>query len=233
VIRRGTRSIAALAAFVLIVGALSACGGSDSEPSSSSTSSTSSTAPQSGGKEGNKTTRKGQGTNDKEGRQQSQSGGGSDESDSISPLHVSGGGSSQFRVKGGDNSVQDFGEESSESELEEAAAALHDFFVARAEEDWRTACARLSKTVAGQLEQLGSRTKSGNESCPAALAALTPSLPPSVQRESTVVDAGSLRVDGERGFLIYRGAKETVYAINMTHEGGRWKVGSVAPVPLQ
>jgi hypothetical protein len=149
----------------------------------------------------------------------------------MSPLRVSGGGSGQFRVKGGDNSIQDFGEEGDEGELEEAARALHGFYVARAEEDWHTACALLSKTAVGELEVLGRRTRSGDTSCPGALAALTPPLAPAVQRETTAVDAGSLRVEGNRGFLIYRGAEGTVYAINMAREGG-WKVGALDSFPL-
>lgn len=223
----------ALVAIALLAGILSACGGSGS----SSTTSTSSTTTEGGGRAGGEATgRETSAAGGGQGKQQgSKAGNQSHQSEAreISPLHVSGGGSGQFRVKGGDNSVQDFGEESGGSELEEAAAALHDFFAARAEEDWSAACARLSKTVTEQLEQLGSRSKSANKSCPATLAALTPPLPPAVQRESTVVDAGSLRVEGERGFLIYRGAEQTVYAITMAREGEQWKVGSLAPVPLQ
>jgi hypothetical protein len=149
------------------------------------------------------------------------------------PLKVSGGGSGQFRVKGGDNSIQDFGEESGESELEEAAASLHAFLVARAERDWPTACAHLAKTVERQLEQLASRSgKLSGAGCAEILAALTPPLPPQVQKESTVVDAGSLRSEGERAFLIYRGAEETAYAISMAQEDGAWKVGGLAATPI-
>jgi hypothetical protein len=228
VIWRGTRLIAALAALALCAGALSACGSSDSNSGSSSSSTSSTDSEKSGEGASEKKQANGSGT-----QQGSKEGGEPPGSAATSPLHVSGGGSGQFRVKGGDNSIQDFGEESSEGELEEAAVALHEFLVARAEEDWRTACARVSKIVAQQLEQLGSRSQSGNKSCPAALAALTPPLPPAVQRETTIVDAGSLRVEGERGFLIYRGAEQTIYAINMAHEDERWKVGGLAPVPLQ
>ncbi len=38
-------------------------------------------------------------------------------------------------------------------------------------------------------------------------------MPAAVQREITSVDAGSLRHEGEQGFLIYYGADETVYAM--------------------
>jgi hypothetical protein len=163
-------------------------------------------------------------------------GGGSGESHAnaeTSPLEVSGGGSGQYRVKGGDNSIQGFGEESSESELEEAAASLHAFLVARAEEDWPTACSHLTKAMKRQLKQLASQSgKLSGAGCTRILATLTPPLPPKVQKESTVVDAGSLRTEGEQAFLIYRGAAGTVYAIPMKPEGGAWKVGALAAVPL-
>jgi hypothetical protein len=216
---------------LLLVFSLAACGGSGSGSASSSTATSVESVPQGPG-EGAR------GDGEKRPAEPAGQGGGKGEpqasgSAPVAPLHVSGGGSGQFRVKGGDNSIEEFGEESGAGELEEAAAALHDFFVARAEEDWRGACSQLSKNVAAELEQLASRSKSGKKGCPATLAGLTPPLPPAVQRESTVVDAGSLRLEGERAFLIYRGAEKAAYAINMAHEDGKWKVGSLAPVPLQ
>jgi len=219
-----------LLAVVLSMAALTACGGSDSSTGSSSTGGSTETSPRSSGEDtgengGNPPAKPaGQGTE----------GGGSGSGASVptSPLKVSGGGSAQFRVKGGDNSIQDFGEESDEGELDEAATVLHDFYVARARSEWGRACANLAKIVVGQLEQLASRAKSGGKGCAATLATLTPSLPPSVAHESTIVDAGSLRTEGERGFLIYRGGEATVYAINMALEDGSWKVGALAGIPL-
>lgn len=219
----------AAAALLAAPGLLSACGGSGSGSESTS-------AKASGEAEG----KFGE-------RSEAENGGGSQPSEAesgeggtkahgsapVGPLRVSGGGSGQFRVKEGDNSIQDFGEEGNESELEEAATALHGFYAARAVEEWRRACANLSKTVTEQLEVLAARAKNGGrKDCPAALAAITPSLPPKVEREITAVDAASLRVEGDRGFLIYRDGEGTVYAIVMAHEGG-WKVGALAGVPLQ
>lgn len=149
------------------------------------------------------------------------------------PLRVSGGGSAQFRSKGGDNSIQEFGEESAESELQEAAEALHGFYVARATEDWSAACGHLEKSMAAQLEQLAAQSQQlKGKGCAAALQAFTRPLPASVRRETTLVDAASLRRDGERAFLIYRGAERTVYAMPMQEEGGSWKVGLLSASPL-
>jgi hypothetical protein len=46
-------------------------------------------------------------------------------------------------------------------------------------------------------------------------------------------DVGSLRIEGDRAFIVYRGApKGTFYAISMSKEGGSWKVASLAGTPL-
>ena len=156
-----------------------------------------------------------------------------------SPLKVSGGGSEQFRTKGGDNSIQEFGEESAESELQEAAEQVHGFFVARAVGDWEKACSYLSKSTSEQLKQLAtSSTELGDKSCASFLEAFTGRLSASAWRENTMVDAGSVRLDGEQAFLIYYGAPKNgtseriVYAMPLAREDGTFKVGALAGDPL-
>jgi hypothetical protein len=145
----------------------------------------------------------------------------------------SGGGSGQFRAPGGDNSVQNFGEEASESELERAAAALHGFLDARAGEDWATACSYLAAAVQQQLDQLAAQSKQlKGKSCAAILAGLTGGLPRVAGEELAEADVGSLRTEGDRGFLLYHGAGGTDYTMLMANEGGTWKVAALAPVPL-
>lgn len=227
-----TRPAAALVAVVLTTATLGACGSSESNSTSSENSTGTATAPGASGQSGTATgsSRGGGSTSTPK-----KSSGSAESSPNVetAPLKVSGGGSAQYRIKGGDNSIQDFGEESGESELEEAAASLHDFLVARAEGDWPTACSHLTKTVAQQLQQLASQSgKLSGAGCAKVLAALTPPLPAKVQKESTIVDAGSLRNEGERAFLIYRGAEGKVYAIPMGQEAGAWKVGALAATPL-
>jgi hypothetical protein len=227
VTRVGTGAFAVLAA-TLAATTLVACGGSDSGSEASTTESLSgSTAKAHRGQQSN-------------GRSAEQKGSGkaagSDQSGSPqvrTPLQVSGGGSGQFREKGGDNSIQEFGEESSESELKEAAVALHSFYVARAEEDWGRACTYLSSSMVAQLEQLAKQSPQlKGEDCPALLHAYTRPLPASVRRETTLIDAGSLRSEGEQSFLIYRGEGGAVFAMPMKDENGGWKIGLLAPTPL-
>ena len=140
------------------------------------------------------------------------------------PHHDSGGGSGQFRVKGADNSVQEFGAEADESELEQAATALHGFLDARAERNWAAACGYLSKATTQSFSQLGAGSK--QKPCAASLAALSGQVPTSALREAAAADVGSLRTEGEQAFLIYRGApKGTIYAITIDREDGDLEAG--------
>lgn len=235
--REGKRPLAAFIAAVLVATALGACGGSDSDSSGSTEASTATatTNAQDGSAEAGAPSDKAQAQDGQRG-QGSQGEGGEDGSkpkNVATPLEVSGGGAGQFRVKGGDNSIQEYGEESDEAELQEVAEIVHSFYVARAEERWDEACSYLAKPNIEQLEQLASRSsKFKNAGCGPILDAFTQSLPASIQREITTVDAGSFRHEGEQGFLIYFGAGGTVYAMSLRDEDGTWKVAALSGTTL-
>jgi hypothetical protein len=237
-VRRVSKTLAGvLAVFLLSVG-FAACGGGSDNSSSSPTETVQ------GGPEAakEKVEAKVKGLKEKHaaGDKGAQNGGENDEGEggakkkaAVPPLKVSGGGSGQFRSKGGDNSIQNYGEESDEEELQEAAEALHAFYVARSEERWERACSYLTKTVSKEFEQLGSRSpKLKGAGCGGVLQALTRPLPASIEREITEVNAASLRREGERAFLIYKGLENKAYAISMSQEDGVWKVGSVSATPI-
>jgi len=219
VTRGATRSIGVLAVTALVALLLAACGGS------TDTSSTTGTDNGSGGGT--------QGENDAGTTQQEQSGGDSPTGFTAKevevPLEVSGGGAEQFLVKGDDNSIQEFGEESDESELQEAAETVHSFFVARATSDWKSACSYLSKSTSAKLEQLAkSSTELEDKSCASFLESFTGKPTASEWREATTMDAGSLRTEGEQAFLIYYGPDKDIYAMPLTDEDGTFKVSALA-----
>lgn len=249
--REGKWPLAAAFAVVLATVLLAACGGSDSDSSSATTAASSgstTTAGDGGGQSQDEQSQDGgsQGqAKDQAGSQDEQNGGGQGQSSSqdkqggsghsgnvSTPLKVSGGGSSQFRSKGGDNSIQEFGEEG-ESELQEVAEIVHSFYVTRAEEKWDAACSYLAKSNIEQLEQIASQAPQlKGAGCAEVLKAFTRPLPASVNREITTVDAGSFRRDGEQGFLIYYGAGHAAYAMPMRDEGGVWKVAALSGTTL-
>ncbi len=229
--RVGTWPIAAFIVAVVLAALFAACGGSGSSSTASDASSsvTTDATAQSESRDSSS-------ANDGGSQNSSQGQGGSSHEtvkEVETPLKVSGGGSAQFRTKGGDNSIQEFGDESDESELQEAAEAVHSFYVSRAAEEWDKACSYLAKGNIEQLEQLGSQSpQSKNAGCAPVLKAFTQPVSASVNREITTVDAGSLRHEGEQGFLIYFGAGHVTYAMPLRDEGGTWKVAALSGTTL-
>ena len=147
--------------------------------------------------------------------------------------HDSGGGAKQFETKTGDNSIQESGSEASGSEFTVAAAALHAYLDARAAHAWATACEYLSAGLTRQLTQISAGQGGQQPSCAELLAGLSAGLPPSVLREVAVADVGSLRVEGDSGFLLFHGANGVDWFVPMVREDGTWKVAALAPSALQ
>ncbi|MGH2974577.1 MAG: hypothetical protein ACRDLL_06895 [Solirubrobacterales bacterium] len=143
-------------------------------------------------------------------------------------------------VKDGDNSVQSYGAESSDSARAEAAIALQAYLNARLAEDWQRACSYLAQRVRAELEQLAQKAQSqgrGIDGCASAMGALSEGVPQSALRESAEIEEVlSFRVEGDQddlGFLLYAGEPEsTLYSVPMSPEGGGWKVATVLPNAL-
>jgi hypothetical protein len=140
-------------------------------------------------------------------------------------------GSDQLRDKT-DSALLDFGEESDSAELEEAGQVVQSFLTARSKEDWPAACAQLSRALQSKIEHLAvSSTQLEDKSCPSFLEAFL-SISEQERQESTAIDAGSLRQQGDKAFLIYFGGREVVYAMPLRKEGSAWRVDSLAPKKL-
>lgn len=148
----------------------------------------------------------------------------------LSACGSSASGSDQFRDKT-DSALLDFGEESDSGELEAAGQIVQSFLTARSKEDWPATCAQLSQPLQSKIEHLAtSSTQLEDKSCPSFLEAFL-SLSEQERRASTAIDAGSLRQQGTKAFLIYE-ARDDVYAMPVRKEGGAWKVDSLAPKQL-
>jgi hypothetical protein len=233
--------IAALAVLLLAVG-LAACGGGGDD-SSSNTTEASAQGQAEGGSSGaapNQDEGKGGGdqgkatSGDGDGQSSGSKPSGGDASDFVPKQHSdSGGGSQQFRVKGGDNSVQEFGAEADTSELDAAATALHNFLDARAEANWAAACEYMSKGMIESIEKLGAKAEQTDTSCGGILAAVTnPAARDQLKAEAEQADVGSLRIEDGNAFVIYTGPEGVVFAMPMVNEGGAWKVTGLAATPL-
>lgn len=230
--RRVSKTLAAGLAVLLVALGLVACGGSDD---SSSTNTEAGSQGQAESNSGSSASKQGDTKSGDEGKSGSGDEGSGEAAKFVPKQHNdSGGGSTQFKVKGGDNSVQEFGEEADASELNAAAVALHNFLDARAEGNWAAACDYMSKGVLKSFETLVERAKQIEDtSCAGILEKLVnPAAKSSMKAEAEKANVGSLRVEGEQSFVIYTGIDGTVLAMPMANEDGSWKVASLAGTPL-
>ena len=222
-------------AMLLLALSLAACGGgSDSTSTDSSGQTTAESGSTGGGSKdsGAKSGDEGKSGGSGEGKS---NGSASDAEDFTPKQHSdSGGGSKQFVQKGGDNSVQEYGTEADTEEFDAAAVALHNFLDARAESNWAAACSYMSKAVVESFEKLAAQAKQLKDvDCAGILEKLTnPAAKSAMKAEAAKANVGSLRVEGDRSFVIYTGVKGTVLAMPMANEDGDWKVASLAGTPL-
>jgi len=235
-VRGGAKTlIVALVALLLAVG-LGACGGGDSSSSTTTEAQQAQAEREPSGGPSKQGDAKGGGEGGKSAKEtESGVSSGPSASDFVPKQHSdSGGGSQQFVVKGGDNSIQEFGDEADTSELDAAAVVLHDFLDARAEGNWAAACDYMSKGIVESFKQLSSQAKEVEDSsCAGILEALTnPAAKGAMKAEAEKADVGSLRTEGERAFVIYTGLEGTILAMPMANEDGDWKVASLAGTPL-
>lgn len=150
------------------------------------------------------------------------------------PHHDSGGGTAPFTTKSGDNSIQETGHQASASQTEEAAAVLHAYLDARIAHHWEEACFYLSAGYAATIEAFAQRyaKDKGVKSCSEVLGALATGSSQQALRASAQADVGALRIEGDHGFVLYRGPGGEALAMPMVIEGGAWKVGSLDGAPL-
>jgi hypothetical protein len=237
-VRRVSKTLAAALAVFLLAAGLAACGGGDDSSStaadagqsrseSSSNSGTSKQGGMNGSDEGKSSEGKQTGGEGSSGEPSA--------SDFVPKQHNdTGGGSEQYRVKGGDNSVQEFGGEADPEEFDAAAVALHNFLDARAEGNWAAACEYMSKDTVESFKRLAEQAKQTEDtSCGGILERLTnPAAKPAMKAEAVQANVGSLRIEDERAFVIYTGIDGTILAMPMTDENGVWKVASLTGTPL-
>jgi hypothetical protein len=139
-----------------------------------------------------------------------------------------------FVVPGGDNSIQEYGEEQGDEERTAAMLPIAALYKAQFTGNWSEVCdTYLSANNVEQIKLLTEKSPQlKGKSCAEALSGLTQGT--GIKTPDTP-DGGvvSFRVDGETGFAIYWGIDGKGYAFALKSEGGGWKLTSLAPTPLQ
>ncbi len=133
--------------------------------------------------------------------------------------------SADFRTPGGDNSIQTYGGEAGAGERRDASAALEAYMTARGDQDWEAACVELSPVAIEPMERL----LGPGSGCPATMAAIAKRLSPSTWADTMTGPIAALRREGDQGFALYHGSGGTDYFIQMSGEGGEWKVAALEP----
>jgi hypothetical protein len=83
-----------------------------------------------------------------------------------------------------------------------------------------------------KLERLATNSTSLEDtSCPSFLEAFVV-LSPQEKKESGAIEDGSLRRKGAKGYLIYSGQDEVVFAMPLDREGETWKIAAISAQQL-
>jgi hypothetical protein len=152
--------------------------------------------------------------------------GGDDGSDS--PATESGSAQTGTEQTGGPPvDVEDFGEEAGPDERDAAASAVEEFLRAQADGDSATACSVMSASTKKNLELFleGAASKS---SCTELVEALRAQIPVKTLAKGDRIQVTGVRVEGERGFVLYEDADGTASAFPVVREGSTWKVAGIA-----
>jgi hypothetical protein len=201
-----------LLALLAAVG-LSACGGGGASPGSSPAGSAQAAAPKTSATTPSATTAPGRAPRP---------------SRPSNPSGAGAGGAASFHIRGGDNSIPNYGEEAATVQRNRAAAALGAYLRARARAQWGRACGYLSAATRRSLEQFAAASKQ-RQGCAAAIAALSGGGPTSARANPLRGGLVSLRVKGTRAFALFYGPHNQRYDMPMAREGGAWKVTQLAP----
>jgi hypothetical protein len=150
------------------------------------------------------------------------------------PAPVEGKRSEVFVVKGGDNSIQEYGTEQDSGERSAAMQPIAALYKALATSSWTEVCnTYLSASNVEQITLLAEKSPQLNgQGCPEVLAGLTQTRPNETPPDTPDGGLISFRTEGDTGFAIYWGIDGKGYAYALKSEGGAWKLTSLAPTPL-
>jgi hypothetical protein len=134
----------------------------------------------------------------------------------------------QSNERGGEASIEGFGEEASGAERAAVLAVFRGYLDALAKRDSAAACPYLSAKVQSSLEQLAGR-QSGAGGCAAILPKLLAPASGRIAREEAAGTIKRVRVQGNSAFVVFHAPGARLYDLPMTREAGDWKVTIVSP----
>lgn len=128
--------------------------------------------------------------------------------------------------QGGEASIEEFGEEAKGSEREAILAAFEGYLGALAQRDYGGACAHLDARLHESLARL--LGNGPDVDCAQALPKLLSPNAPAIARIEANGALSKVRLQGERGFVVFHAPGARLYQLPMVREEGEWKAGLVA-----
>jgi hypothetical protein len=134
---------------------------------------------------------------------------------------------SQEEAKGGEASVEEFGEEAQGAGREAILAAYEGYLGAIAAEDPAKACFYLAAQLRGTMKQLAGKAHAGM-GCPQILPKLLSPEAPQIAKAQAQGKVTRVRAQGGRAFVLFHAPGAELYYLALAAEGGQWKVASAA-----
>jgi hypothetical protein len=131
----------------------------------------------------------------------------------------------ESHFEGGEEDVEEFGSEAEGADKDAVFTAEQRYLSAVAGRDYAEACALLSKSLTGSLEAL---VKPGRKLvCRQVLGRLLSPTASRVSAQQADGDVVRVRVEGDRGIVVFRAPGARLWAMPLSLEGGAWKVTSL------
>lgn len=150
------------------------------------------------------------------------------------PEPVDGERSAGFRAPGGDNSIQEYGEEQDAEERAEAMKPIVALYRALESGDWTAVCStHLSKPNVEQIRLLAEKSPQiKGADCAEVLGNLnrTTGMRGPDTPDGEIV---AFRTEDDTGFALWWGIDGKGYAMPLKSEEGAWRLTALAPTPLQ
>ena len=129
----------------------------------------------------------------------------------------------------GAGSIETFGEEAAPGDRDAAATTVQGFLRAQADGDSATACSLMGASTMENLQVFveGAASESLNTPCPKLVEVLRSQIPAKKLAQGDRIQVIGVRIEGDRGFVLYRDARGTESAFPVVREGSTWKVAAI------
>jgi hypothetical protein len=127
--------------------------------------------------------------------------------------------------------IETFGEAANPEDRDAAGTAAEQFLRARANGNSAKACSLMAASTRENLAGFAGQPQE-HKPCTALLEALRSQIEAKALTREKRISVAGVRVEGERGFVIYRDSGGERSALAVVREGSTWRVGGIAGYPL-